>query len=69
MPLVLWLPMCEWKVPIFNHMLKQEKATNYGNILIISSAYAVYSYITVSQTTFPPLYLQLFRLLKEILKS
>jgi len=32
MPLVLRLPMCEWKVPIFKHMLKEEKATNYGNI-------------------------------------
>lgn len=48
MPLVLGLPMCEWKVPIFNHMLKQEKATNYGNILIKSSVYAVYSRITIS---------------------
>lgn len=25
LPLVLWFPMCKWKVPIFNHMLKQEK--------------------------------------------
>jgi len=29
-------------------MLKQEKVTNYGNILIISNVYAVYSRITVS---------------------
>lgn len=28
MPLVLWFPMSEWKVPILNHMLKQEKGTN-----------------------------------------
>lgn len=47
MPLILWLPMREWKVPILDHMLEQEEVTNNNYILIIYSAYGEFSNITI----------------------